>query len=583
MRAPTALAVVFIAVALAAPFHAGAQQTRDEVTRASGTATLTGIVVADDTGRPVERALVTVRGIAPAFAEVASTDAEGRFAVSGLPADDVTVTATKTTYLTAYYGGHDLVRGPAVPFTLSNGTARDITVRLARGAVIAGTVTGPTGRPQAGVRLSVRQSRVVGGTRRLVGGLRGQGSPTDDKGRYRIWGLPPGEYVVGATPDEAATGVQTTSDADVQWAMAIANGARTPTPPSAVQVVRFAPVYYPAAIDAAQAAPVAVDAGGERDGVDIALQAIATSGLRGTVVALDGQPAADVLVSLDGALEHETASSDSGGRFEFHDVSPGMHQLSGRGRRSVGGPAADSPWASLDVVVNGQDQTGLVLGLRPGMTASGRVSFQGQSAPGASRATIALTVSDNLAGSAMPAQAESAADGTFTIAGLAPGRYQVHAAATIPPTTSSASGVWLLRSVLFQDQDLLDGTLDIVPGQDVSGLAVVFSDRQTDLRGTFFDSTGRPIAGYDVVVFAADRRFWTPESRRVEHVLLGRDGRFDFSNLPPGEYLLAAVTHADADDLADASWLDAVAAMAIHTTLAEGEHKVQDIRLGHSS
>ena len=82
---------------------------------------------------------------------------------------------------------------------------------------------------------------------------------------------------------------------------------------------------------------------------------------------------------------------------------------------------------------------------------------------------------------------------------------------------------------------------------------------------------------------AAERRFWTPESRRVEHALLGRDGRFDFSNLPAGDYLLAAVTHLDADDLDDPAWLEAVAAMAVHTTLADGEHKVQDIRLGHSS
>ena len=79
--------------------------------------------------------------------------------------------------------------------------------------------------------------------------------------------------------------------------------------------------------------------------------------------------------------------------------------------------------------------------------------------------------------------------------------------------------------VVARGQDLLDATLDVAPGQDVSGLTVVFSDRQTDLRGTFFDSAEHPVAGYDVIVFAADRRFWTPESRRIERVTLGRDGR----------------------------------------------------------
>jgi hypothetical protein len=282
------------------------------------------------------------------------------------------------------------------------------------------------------------------------------------------------------------------------------------------------------------------------------------------------------MVSLDGALEHETASSDRDGRFAFRGVGPGAHTLSARGPHRRGAAArstVDTPWGSLDVVVNGEDQNGLTIALRPGMTVTGRVRFDGQPSGGKSPDAVIVLIPTSDAGAAQQTQTNDAADGTFALAGLAPGTYRVSAAAL-------SSGRWIATSVLYQGQDLLDGTLDVAPGQDISDVTVAFSDRPTALGGTLLDSSGHPVAGYDVVVFAVDRRFWTPDSRRVVHATLGRDGHFDFSNLPAGDYLIAAVTHADDDDLADPDWLASIAPMALHVTLADGERKVQDLRLG---
>jgi hypothetical protein len=568
---PRAATVAVLAL-LAASSEPQAQQTRDVSVVATGSTTVTGTVVADDTGQPMARVLVTLTGFAPVFARVASTDTEGRFAFPAVRQGDVTITAAKTAYLTAYYGARDPIRGPAVPLTLSNNTPTVIALRLVRGAVIAGTITGPTGRPRPGLRVSALRTRVVDGTRRSVGGPQGEGGVTDDGGRYRIWGLSPGEFVVQATPEDQSD-VRAVSDTDLTAPRSAAAAAG--------QMVRYAPVYYPGTTDASEAAPVTLAAAGERDGIDVALRMIPTASLRGTLLDVDGQPAAHVSVALNTSDRRVTTDSDDAGRFTFGAVAPGTVVLSARtGRRQADPSALGERWATQELIVNGQDQKGVVLNLRPGMTASGRVTFLGPPAPGTWRAALALTVSENPAGSAMPAQAEARADGTFTIAGLAPGRYRLHAAIAAP---SGSAGGWFLRSVLSHGQDLLDGTLDVAPGQDVSELSVVFSDRQTDLSGTLSDSAGRPVAGFDVVVFAADRRFWTPESRRIAHVLLGRNGRFVFAGLPPGDYLLAAVTHVEADDLDDPAWLDAVAALAVHTTLVDGEHKVQDIRIGHSS
>lgn len=567
-RASIALATIaVVAMTTSTP----AQQARDANVGARGSAIVTGVVVADDNGRPVGRALVTVKGVAPAFAAVASTDADGRFALTGLPAGDITMTATKTTYLTAYFGAHDPIRGPAVPVTIATGAPLDVKLRLIRGAVIAGVVTGTTGRPQAGTLVSANLSRLVGGTRRLVGGPVGHGGLTDDKGRYRIWGLAPGEYVVQATPIDAQSSARAIGDVDLQAA------GTTPT----MREVRFAPVYYPGAIDASEAAVVPLQAAQERDGIDVALRPIATADVRGVLTGIDGQPAGQATVALDGALDHFTTISDSGGRFAFRSVAPGRFALtargSGRPQTSSSTPSAEDLWAWLDISVSGDSLDNLALSLQRGMTAAGRIVFEGSSQVNAAQAVVTLTPAGDRTGTAKASQGHATADGRFTISDLAPGTYAIRAAYT---GSAGPSGPWLAKSVLSQGQDLLDGTLSVAPGQDVTDVSVVFSDRQTELRGTFYDSAGHPVPGYDVVVFATDRRFWTPGSRRVQHLLLGRDGHFDFDNLPAGDYLLAAVTHADADDLADPDWLDAVAPLALHVTLADGEHKTQDIRLG---
>jgi hypothetical protein len=52
------------------------------------------------------------------------------------------------------------------------------------------------------------------------------------------------------------------------------------------------------------------------------------------------------------------------------------------------------------------------------------------------------------------------------------------------------------------------------------------------------------------------------------------------SSLPPGDYYLAALAEVARADLADPAYLEQVAASAIRITLALGERKVQDFRLG---
>ena len=52
------------------------------------------------------------------------------------------------------------------------------------------------------------------------------------------------------------------------------------------------------------------------------------------------------------------------------------------------------------------------------------------------------------------------------------------------------------------------------------------------------------------------------------------------SGLPPGDYLIGALTDFDLDDLLESSFFEKLAAASATVTLGEGEQKTQDLRIG---
>jgi hypothetical protein len=59
----------------------------------------------------------------------------------------------------------------------------------------------------------------------------------------------------------------------------------------------------------------------------------------------------------------------------------------------------------------------------------------------------------------------------------------------------------------------------------------------------------------------------------------GVDGTYSIRDLPPGDYLLGALTDVDPDEWQDPSFLEAVAPSAIKISLAAGEKKTQNLAI----
>lgn len=162
---------------------------------------IAGVVTSDEAQpRPLRRARVTMSGFAIPRTVITADD--GTFAFEHLPPGRYTITAAKEGFVTMAYGATRPAR-PGAPIVVIAQHSQRIALRLPRGAVITGTVLGVDGQPAQGVTVSVLSRRFTGGAARDYS-YRVNGTPilapTDDRGVYRVYGLPAGDYLVATQP-----------------------------------------------------------------------------------------------------------------------------------------------------------------------------------------------------------------------------------------------------------------------------------------------------------------------------------------------------------------------------------------------
>ncbi len=588
------IAAVLASIVVAGAASAPVTQTpvRDVAKPQVGTGSISGRVVTNDANaQPIRRVMLLLTGGDLAIGRQTTTDDEGRFLLSALPPGRYTLTAWRNGFVRDVYGNKRPGIGTGAPIILSAGQRADLTFRLTRGAVITGRVLSAGMKPNRAIQIQAMQYRTVAGERVLrpstTGGtspIAGAGGWVDDRGVYRIYGLAPGEYVIAARPGAGGGAIREVTSDEVQWAMQQAqaqgaNNALLPAPEAASRTA-LAPVYYPGTTDPASATTITLGAGEERTGVDIALQLVPVATVQGLIVEPDGQaPAsADVTMTRSGPLvesETEYERSERGGRFTVSGLAPGHYTLvvQAVARASVAGSSRPVPslWGMTEIDVDGRDISGLVVTLQPGVPVSGRVVFQGQAAAGDMRGVRLRLASTQPGARAANFLAQAAADGTFTFPGVAPGAYRLVAS---PPATA-----WTPKSAVVGGRDWIDEPMEIRLGQRVSGVVVTFTDRPAEVFGTVSDRTGQPTLDFFIVVFPADRRFWTPFSRHVAYARPDSNGTFRMTGLPPSQYYLCAVTDLDSESVTETSFLETLVPASTKFTLAEGEKKVQDVRL----
>ncbi len=521
-----------------------------------GTAVLRGQIVTADNGSPIRRAQVRVMSPTARDGRVATTDAQGRFEIRELAAGRYTITASKGGFVSLQFGQ----RRPSesgTPIELADGQTIDkIAIALPRGSVLGGRVTDEFGEPVANASVTAWRYAYAGGARRMLPAPGGNArDTTDDQGQFRLFGLPPGEYYVSAM---------------------LRSGGPEVTDPMG-EPSGYAATYYPGTTNIAEAQRVTLAVSQEHTGVHFGLIATRLVRVAGQVIMSDGSPATNGTVMLAPTssaggrsmiMQQGGAGNriDRTGTFRVSNVAPGRYQVQAR----AGG--REGELARMDLIVGTEDIEGLTLVTAAGSVLSGTI------------------VSDT--GEAFdfrPQQLQvSARLGTPDAQGTGPGGSRVNddwsfvlrnIADAVVIRTSAPQG-WMLKSVAHNGEDITDTALQFPPGQSVSGVQVVMTRKIASVMGAVTDTRGNSVLDATVVVFPANEKLWTYQSRFIRAARPDQSGRFQVTALPsPEQYLVVAVQGLEDGQAGDPEFLASVRDSATRLDLGEGESKAVDVKL----
>jgi protocatechuate 3,4-dioxygenase beta subunit len=520
----------------------------------TGTAVIRGRVFAADTGQPLRRARVQV--FAPELREshVATTDEQGRYELKELPAGRYSLNASKGSYVNLAYGQTRPFEGGKPLEILDGQKVEKVDFSLPRGAIITGRVVDEYGEPVADTQVMPMRSMNQGGRRRMV--MSGRPSMTNDIGEFRIFGLPPGQYVISATLRS-------------NMMMGAESNDRS----------GYAPTYFPGTTNAAEAQRLNVGVGQTLTDVNIALLPTRTARVTGTAVDSQGRPLANGMVMViqrDGGMGFMGSGGGPvrpDGTFTINGLAPGEYTL----QANLPGPSGDSPeFASAQITVAGEDISGVRLTGVKQSVLTGRIVFNDPAAAASLRATMfrpGVTPANPedmgpmMGGPGMPHVSE---DFTFEIKAR-PGKSVIR--------MMSATPGWTLRAVRLNNIDVTDEGFEIRPNEDLSSIEIEMTNRPAEVSGLVTNSRGDAVTDYTVVVFAQDRERWKPGSRYLRSSRPSQDGRFKFTGLPPGQYYAVALASIEPGDASDPEFLDRVVQKAVRFSLNDGEVKTMDLKI----
>jgi hypothetical protein len=495
---------------------------RDRAQRpaATGAGSIVGRVFDAGTNAPIPRA--QVQALSDQRIVDAITDDQGRYQLAGLTAGEWRVTVSKAGYFPWEVGQRRPFQSPS-PLTI--GSQRlTADVPLSRGGVIAGRVYDETGEPLAGLRVRVYRVRMAAGYRRLE--AVGAADFTDDTGAYRVYGLPPGDYVVGASLRVA--------------------------PIDSVVETTYAPTYYPGTGDLAGAQRIRIALGTEVT-AGFPLLPVRNVRLSGSVATSAGAAANAFLTLISETADLGTPLGIGGvtredGTFTLPDVAPGRYTLTA----TLRGDGA-SEHGAVQVVVGHEDIPDLTLVTGKAATMRGRF------------------VRDGGVTGALPSDLEVTAVGArpwepFLSKGSGPAFVLDDLVEPFHLRVGGLGEGWALKAIEVNGVDVTDAIVTLSTGQ-AADARIVITDRAAVVTGTAATPGGRAEA--EVILFAEDAAKWAYPSRYVRVTQTDERGRFRVVGLPAGAYLAIATDYLEEGEEYDPEFLERMRTSAMTFALDE--------------
>jgi hypothetical protein len=462
---------------------------------------ISGTVRSASTGEPLKSAVVILRlsDGAKIQSTTRSTSSDGSFAFTGLTAGRYQLAVQKS--------GYQPLGGPAGAVILNSGqSARELTLPMQPAGVISGIVRDWEGEPVAEAEVSA--DRMVYQQKGVSLEQAGR-SKTDDRGVYRVFGLPAGEYLVRASPPR--------NDTD-----------------SGRFYAKTATAYYPGAALPSQALPLKVNWAGHLEDIDVHLLREPTFAISGFVwdADMDG-PCTRCTVralQIDGpfrlGLPQAGRVSKEGILFLNGLASGDYKLLAGRGTPEI------SP-GLLDVTLRDDNLTDLRMTVGLQRAVSGRIILDRP--PDQVNATEWLPYLRSRDGIASWPLIEGEIDEglRFVISDTPPGTYSFE-------IRNLPAGAYL-KSLSSGSAQTGEPSVTVLKSGDISGLRATIAFDGGTLSGQIItrrsEGEATPVLAHVYLIPGRNQRAYLP-NQRVE---AAPDGTFRFETTPPGAYALVAI------------------------------------------
>jgi hypothetical protein len=599
-------------------------QAEDESKAAS---TIHGRVVYEETSRPVRRArlmLVSEGGTRTDYG--ALTDAHGDFQINSVHAGsyfafvDVPGVLTPIGFVSINdlrTGAPDLseARGFFDVIEVDGRQDVHVTVHARRGAAIAGKVVYAEGDPAVNVTLNIMRRGADGHFMKYLTGaniVSISALRTDDRGMFRIAGLPPGEYVIGVS-ESVEHGNQSgrSRNDDISGVL------------DGLMGQQFLITYYPSATSVKDATVVKVGAGDERGDLDITIperELRTVSGVvrsrrdktpvpsaRVSIVRGDDSTSNDLNERVYGATESmsNATTTDSDGRWSFKEIPDGSYTIivkppeeyeagmaraemyeegmdtaimnsnmtvtnadvSNRNGSEYRPPRRKKSYAPArrNVEVSSGDVSEIAIEVSDGGRISGTITVEGRKPPRYAYINVLRVPEGGAELGAQDLHNVSAYGGQFNVEGLPAGKF------FIQPSTYEEDGKVYVKSVTWKGKDLMREPLVLDEGASAEGVEIVFSRNPATLRvSTKRADDGKPALNVNLFLVSADAQGWSPYAQQL-FCSTGDEGSCSIE-APPGEYRVVALPHADARASFEAE-VTRRASLAPRVSLRAGETK----------
>jgi protocatechuate 3,4-dioxygenase beta subunit len=521
------------------------------------------------TGEPLKKAAVRLQGNSTATAGsvgtsmptayTAQSDAAGNFVIEDVEPGRYTLSADRPGYVRGVYGPR---ANATTPLVLTAGQKMTgLSIKLTPEGSISGKITDEDGDPVGRAQVTIHQSRYQNGHRYLM--MAGSAANTDKDGTFQISGLAAGRYYLTAADLQ---GFVLMGPADVP-------GTKGPE-------MSYVATYYPNGTDPSSAVGIDVTSGNEVRGIEIRLQKARIFRVRGhidtdapvtnTSLQLVSQDSPDAWI-LNSSRAMSQVRPD--GTFVFERVLAGTYLIRSQVLRSTNEPGPATLLFSRQLVtVSNANVDNLEVRLTPAGDISGRITTEGreqtaQSGTPAARPVLQFAPLQTGFGGNIGTQSNP--DGAFVLKNVPPDIYRV-AVNQLPAGT-------YVKTIRFGGADVTKSALDTTSG--ASGqIEVVLSPEAADVSGVVHNAQGDVVAGVSVSLWEPDTANTLPQALIYQRGTTDQNGHFQFRNLAPGEYRVAAWEQSNSN-VDDPQFRAKFEAQAATVKLAASAHATNDAPL----